>query len=42
MNAVRGHGCRYVQGYLIGMPQPMADLLDGLRKMTPPAEPVVV
>ena len=42
LNAVRGHGCRYVQGYLIGMPQPMADLLDGLRTMTPPAEPVVV
>ena len=39
LNAVRRHGCRYVQGYLIGMPQPMTELLDGLRTMTPSSEP---
>ncbi|MFF8802264.1 MULTISPECIES: putative bifunctional diguanylate cyclase/phosphodiesterase [unclassified Methylobacterium] len=30
LNAVRRHGCRYVQGYLIGLPQPMTELLDVL------------
>jgi predicted signal transduction protein with EAL and GGDEF domain len=39
LSAVRRHGCRYVQGYLIGMPRPMTELLDDLR-MTAPAERV--
>lgn len=39
LNAVRRHGCRYVQGYLIGMPQPISELLGGLRGAAE-AEPV--
>jgi len=39
LSAVRRHGCRYVQGYLIGVPMPMTDLLGGLRGAAE-AEPV--
>ena len=42
LKAVRRHGCRYVQGYLIGMPQPMTELLEGFRKRTLSVEPVAV
>lgn len=38
LNAVRRYGCRYVQGYLIGMPMPMQELLAGLRAERPQAE----
>ncbi len=38
LNAVRRHGCRYVQGYLIGRPTPIADLLERLPTMTLPPE----
>ncbi|MBE7197654.1 MAG: EAL domain-containing protein [Parafilimonas terrae] len=31
LEAVRRYGCRYVQGYLIGKPMPMPDLLHRLR-----------
>lgn len=31
LRAVRRHGCRYVQGYHIGRPMPVAELLERLR-----------
>ncbi len=30
LQAARRHGCRYVQGYLVGKPMPVADLLHRL------------
>ena len=34
LEAARRHGCRYVQGYLVGKPMPMTDLLQRLRPRT--------
>jgi EAL domain-containing protein (putative c-di-GMP-specific phosphodiesterase class I) len=31
LEAARRHGCRYVQGYLVGKPMPFVDLLQQLR-----------
>ncbi|MDV2985597.1 UNVERIFIED_CONTAM: EAL domain-containing protein [Methylobacteriaceae bacterium AG10] len=39
LNAVRRHGCRYVQGYLIGRPRPMTELLESLGT---PMQPIAV
>ena len=39
LNAVRRHGCRYVQGYLIGRPRPMMELLESLGT---PMQPIAV
>ena len=35
LEAVRRHGCHYVQGYLIGRPMPIGKFLDELRHATP-------
>jgi len=35
MAAIRRHGCRLVQGYLVGKPMPLAELLAGLPRAEP-------